>query len=517
MTPVEPTTPTGPIAPAEPIARTRPTAPESTAPGPTATTDAPPVQVPAQRGPSAWEYVDEPPRDWRPPGWPAAPPPPQSGPPILPPRPRRSPLWPLLAVLLVLSAVLAIAGGAATVATLPREAGTARTIWVDGVRPEVRDPALRALLDRRAGAVRAKDRAAFLADVDGADAGFVKRQEVIFDNLVKLDLAELVFTLETRDRYGDFVPGEIRERYEGRVAALGVTVRYRVNGVDSKPVTTPWVPIFGYVGDHWRVVAEATGKDLPYGASGQAWDAGPISVIRGPRVVVVLSADDADRGRYLLDLAEAGLDRVAAVRKGGWDGRVLVTAVQDQKLFDTYFSDSPERIAQVAAIAVPYYDRVPDWHSAPEYASTRIVFNPQELSAQPEELGHDLTHEFTHAAMGPVTTAFTPRWLVEGFAEYVAYKARSLSASSMRRALGDLRTDGGLPEDATFYNDPTNYVKGWLACKMLAEKYGEAKLLALYEAYPSRTAADTALGSVLGITDDTLDGQWRDYVARQRA
>jgi hypothetical protein len=239
-------------------------------------------------------------------------------------------------------------------------------------------------------------------------------------------------------------------------------------------------------------------------------------VLRSKRVVAVLSADDADRGAFLLELAEKGLDQVTKTRSSGWDGKVFLTAVQDQRIFDRYFADSPERVAQVAAIAVPYYNHVPGWQGEPVYAATRIVFNPQELSAQPEELAHDLSHEFTHAAMGAVTSGYTPRWLVEGFAEYAAYNGQQVSKTWIKRALGDLDVSKGLPDDEAFYREPRNYIGAWLACKMIAEKYGQGKLIALYAEFRTTTSAADAIQKVLGVGKTTIDGEWEQYLNSQR-
>jgi hypothetical protein len=165
---------------------------------------------------------------------------------------------------------------------------------------------------------------------------------------------------------------------------------------------------------------------------------------------------------------------------------------------------------------VPYYDRVPDWTGSAVYAVTRIVFNPQELSAQPEELAHDLTHEFAHAAMGPVTSGNTPRWLVEGFAEYAAYNGISVPAAWVKRALGDLDVSGGLPTDEAFYAEPRNYIGAWLLCKMIAEKYGQAKLIKLYEGFQRESSAITVIQESLGTDRSTLETQWRQYVETAR-
>jgi hypothetical protein len=452
-----------------------------------------------------------------PPAWPyPAPYPTPYPPPLLPPPPRRSLLWPILTTLLVVCMVLALGGATAAVITLRGDSAPADAVtgWVD-MRPDARDTALRALLGRLEGAVKAKDKAGFLAEVDQSDPAVVKREQLLYENLIKIPFAEFHYELGPwREDLQKFLTAQVRQKYHQAAHVGAVTIRYRIEGIDSAPVTTPWLPIFVYRDGRWEIGGQASDKNAPYGANGQAWDAaGPIVVQRSKRVVAVLSADDTERGGYLLDLAEKGLDRVALTRPTGWDGKVFVTAVQDTRIFDTYFADSPERVARVAAIAVPYYTDVPDWANfAPEYAATRIVFNPQELSAQPDELAHDLTHEFTHAAMGPVTSGTTPRWLVEGFAEYAAYNGIDVPDSFIQRDLGNLDVSHGLPSDDEFYAESRNYVGAWLACRYIATQYGQAKLIALYVAFQHETSQDVATRRVLGVGFSALESAWEHYV-----
>jgi hypothetical protein len=440
--------------------------------------------------------------------------------PRLPPQPRRSYLWPLLTALLVLSAVVALGGGAAAAWVL-RDHGRAPAAvnWVD-VRADVGGKAIDAVLRRRAEAVQRNDADEWMGDVDQADAAFAQRQRQEFENLTRLPFAELEFerAVQSAPKMAGFLPPGLFERYHAAVRVVPVTVRHRIEGVDSRPVATPWLAVFAYAGGKWLIAGDGAGKELPTGEAGQPWDAsGPITVVRDERVVAVLSAGTgpADGGQGLLELAATGLRQVAAVRPGGWDGKVLLTAVADRQIFDTYFAGSQDRVAQVAAIAVPYYSEVAEWANRPAYATTRIVFNPSELSAPRAELQHDLTHEFTHAAMGPVTGAYTPRWVVEGFAEYVAYKDGRFDAAGIRQALGDLAI-GAFPDDKQFYEEPRNYVSGWLACRMIAERYGQDKLIAFYEGFLRMSEVDSVSREVLGVSRAQLEQQWKDYVARQR-
>lgn len=455
------------------------------------------------------------PGQYAPPVW-------QPGPP-LPASPRRDrSRW--LATALVVLAILAFlgVGTAASVALNASEtAGTARAVAAAPAGAPAgteagasRDQAFDALLKRRAQALTARDAGAFLTDVDRTDPAFVKRQETVFDNMTKLPLIDIGFKRTTSTAYDTEIPTEIRSRYGTEVHAASVTLTYRVEGVDDKPVAVPWVPILAQVSGQWRLVGEATGKELPSGVGGQPWDAGEIVVERGSRVVAVFSASYRDRAK-VMRLADQALDRVAKVRPGGWVGKVFVVAVKDRAVFDAYFGETPERVDQVAAIAVPHYTEVHEWTSAADYSATRIIFNPDELDEDSQQLGDDLTHEFTHAAMAPVTTGWTPTWLVEGFAEYVSYKGAEIVQSRLRQALRGVATDD-LHAGDKFYDEPMNYITAWLACRMISETYGEAKLLALYEKFQSTSVEDNVVREVLGVGRADLVKSWQDYIAKQR-
>lgn len=432
----------------------------------------------------------------------------------LPPTPARSILWPLLTALLV-TAMLVTLAGAGAAAWMLRGHGNApdAVAWVGGA-----PAAVDKVLARRAEAVQRKDVGEWMGDVDPSDAVFVQRQRQEFENLTKLPFAEIGFERaeQSAGKMAAFLPPGLFERYHAAVTVVPVVVRHRIEGVDSKPVATPWLAVFGFVKGRWLIAGDGGGKELPTGEAGQPWDAsGAITVVRSQRVVAVLSAGAADKGQGLLDLAETALQQVAAVRPGGWDGKVLITAVADRQIFDTYFAESQDRVAQVAAIAVPYYSAVAEWANRPAYATTRIVFNPSELTAERAELQHDLTHEFTHAAMGPVTGPYTPRWVVEGFAEYVAYKDGRFNSAGIRQALGDLAVTT-FPDDKQFYEESRNYVSGWLACRMIAEKYGPDKLIAFYEGFQRMSEVESVSRAVLGVGRAQLEQQWRDYVEQQR-
>lgn len=435
----------------------------------------------------------------------------------LPPPPRRR-RGPVVVAVLALLAALAIGGGAAVSAATDTD-GAVRTLGGPGpagAKADARDGALAEVLNRRAKAVKERDKAAFVGDVDKSDPDFVASQETVYENLIKLPFEEFSYKIGDSAGFDDSIPTELKSKYAGQIRAPGVAIIHRIRNIDPDPVAAPWVPIYAQVSSKWLLVGEAKGsKDLPSGVGGQPWDGGPIVVEQTEKVVGVFAANNRTLARQLVEIADLALEQVAIVRPGQWVGKVFMTAVRERKVFDAYFGASPERVDQVAAIAVPHYNDVPDWNSQATYSATRVIFNPDEIDEDTDQLGADMSHEFTHAAMAPVTTGWTPTWLVEGFAEYVSYKNVQINAESLKRALEGAATEN-LEAGEAFYKEPINYITGWLACRMISETYGEAKLIQLYEKFQSTSDEDVVVNQVLGVSRATLVKNWQAYVAKQR-
>ncbi len=453
----------------------------------------------------------------------SAPPAPPTGPVSVPPlayrapRPRR---WPTVLAAIALVCALMFAGTAAGAAEgkilAERRTKPDATLFLAGISPRARDAAVTAILTRRAQAVRTHNRAAFLADVDPTDRALVARQSTLYANLVKLSFSAFVYTLE-KAQFDLRWHADLLARYHKIVYVPGVTLRYRIAGVDTGDVALPYVPIFGRRGNRWLLAGEATDNDVdatvPFGIGTQPWEGDPIDVRRSAHAVLVYSPADAKLATDWLNLVERAVARVRDVRPGHWSGSVFVVAVRDRKLITAY---EGSHVDKIAAIAVRRFDRVRAWSPGPaSYAGTVVLFNPTELNRDDQDLSFVLTHEITHAAMDPVTSDSTPLWLVEGFADYVAYRGYVLSPDWARKHLSG-RDLSQLPANGTFYADDTNYTLGELACQTVADRYGEARLIRLYEAFatsPGDAAADdAAVRATLGESLAQLTGQWRQTV-----
>ncbi len=148
-----------------------------------------------------------------------------------------------------------------------------------------------------------------------------------------------------------------------------------------------------------------------------------------------------------------------------------------------------------------------------------------------------LTHELTHVATDSVHTG-VPRWLEEGFADYVAWTGTGIPVGvAAGDALEQVRLDGlpaGFPSDRAL--DPSGPVvagavdEAYLAVRTLAQTYGSETPAAVYRAAvaaadqgssgsptAARRAVDGALLATIGIGWSGLERAWRADLARLAA
>jgi len=152
----------------------------------------------------------------------------------------------------------------------------------------------------------------------------------------------------------------------------------------------------------------------------------------------------------------------------------------------------------------------------------RVIIVPGEF-ARLTATGRDvvLTHELTHVAAG---TDHLPVWLYEGFADYAGYRDAGLpvrvAAAELTAEVRAGRLPRSLPGPAAFAPNPQSparlaraYQEAWLACRFIADRFGEGNLVRLYRD-ARRRGVDQALAS-LGLSAESLTAQWRGYLRDQ--
>ncbi|MDF9812703.1 hypothetical protein [Streptomyces sp. SPB162] len=397
-------------------------------------------------------------------------------------RPRTAAPW--CAAVLAVPALLAGCSG-----TDPRAADA-------GALPAV--PAVQSVLDRHAAALLRHDETAFLADVD---PGFRERQRQVFRNLAAVPLDAWTYRVVRVGPDG-----------AGAGASAQVRVGYRLTGYDTTPVTSDADLTLARHDGRWYVAGDRHDAQ-------QLWDQGPVRVVRGAHSLV-LGTEGPEALRGYADAADRAVPAVRRAWGDGWSGRVVVEVPSSSARMAALLHAVPDTYAGIAAVTT---GELGGTAGAP---ADRVIINPEafgELSALGRQVV--ITHETTHVATRAATTATTPLWLSEGFADWVGYSgtgrtarqaapelSRDVAAGTAPRSLpsaaGFTTTAGGLAQ---------SYEGAWLACRMVAGEWGDAKLTALYRAAATGGSLDTHLRAVLGIGLDDFTARWRAYVQRELA
>lgn len=205
-----------------------------------------------------------------------------------------------------------------------------------------------------------------------------------------------------------------------------------------------------------------------------------------------------------------------------WTSTVTVLAPSDPvvmaELVGGDFGD-PLALRQVSAVT-----------TGPASGSGAVVVVNTEALSTLTALGRRvvLAHELTHVATREAGGAPVAAWLTEGFADYVGFRRTGVpDAVAAQDAVAEVRAGrlpGALPAAASFL--PTHgttspaYQQAWLACRVIAARWGEAALVALYRASASSAAPDAdartraALVSVLDVDEGDLVALWRSALLR---
>ncbi|MFJ7767209.1 hypothetical protein ACIQ1J_01920 [Streptomyces sp. NPDC097107] len=352
------------------------------------------------------------------------------------------------------------------------------------------------VLDRRAEAVLDHDRAAYTRTGTGAG----------FDNLGEVPLAAWSYRVTGVDRTGD-------------TATADVELRYRIEGHDRGPVATGRTVRLSRDGADGRWTVDS---DRPAERSGQQpWDQGAVEVVRGTHGLVLGVGQSTGALRRYADLADRAVPAVSDAWDGDWARRVVVLVPKSLEGMAGLLGSPASSYRGIAAVTT---GETGGRERAP---ADRIIVNPDAYGLL-GDLGKQvvLTHETTHVATRADTTAATPLWLSEGYADWVGYRdgdrAPAEAAPEMAGAVAEGRVPASLPtdEDFGFTADADElaraYEGGWLACRMIADQWGEDRLDAFYRAVGGHEkragAVEDAMDEVLATTPEEFTARWREYL-----
>lgn len=386
-------------------------------------------------------------------------------------------------------------------------------------------PQVSALLARHGAAIVNHTTADFLADVDPADAAteFRQRQRAQIGNLARVPVQSWRYAISSPVTE----PGAAAAASK-RLAAPALIVRvslsYALKYVDPQPSGHDlW---WTFVRRHGHVYLSGDADMAQLGGLSWTgpWDYGPLVATRGRSSLVLGHPSDAAKLPALAAAVDAAVPVVTRVWGTGWVREVAVlVAGSDAELSALVGSSSS--LIDISAVTV---SDAPDAVRGTG-SGHRLVISPRTLvQLTSPGLRVVLQHEITHLASAAATGQATPRWLVEGLAEYVGNLGGAQpvpdAASELRKEVAAGSAPAALPVDDEFAPGaarlPQVYQEAWLACRLIAQRAGQAGLVRLYRlvgASPdvSSTAVAAALRQILDVSPAAFTAQWRAYLSGQ--
>ncbi len=405
-------------------------------------------------------------------------------------------------------AALVLAGTAGVVAVRLQQGGsagggsasaikaTATPGQLTDAQKATRKTAVDALLTTRSTSVLKGDLKGFLAIVDSKQPQLVARQRMLFTNLRKFQFTTLKYFV------ADERPSKVLiAKYGADAFSTRVMMRYRLRGLDAKPVQTDLGYAFVPRDGAWVLVDDsAIEETLSPDGHRQPWDFQEISVIRKGQVLVVVDKGEQALGEKIATVSQGAVDGVRRHWRRPWNGAVMVVAMSEPKVMATVWTTGSGYGWTIAAKAVSLYDGEPWAQRSVPPVSSRIVVNPAVRTKLDQDL---LVHEMTHAATLQLGIK-TPTWLVEGIAEYVRcatieddphWTVDPYRKTVRTKYLASMKV---LPTQAEFDAEgDRSYGQSWWITAYLVDELGEKGVADLYTDLARNNTSQKAYAAIL--------------------
>jgi hypothetical protein len=255
-----------------------------------------------------------------------------------------------------------------------------------------------------------------------------------------------------------------------------------------------------------------------YGRAAPLWMLERLSVRRSSQALVMVASGAAGQGPGGRGVGSyhALADRaVVDVRKvfPRWQGPLVVEVPSGQDELARVLGSEQTAYSSIAAVTTTVGSSGAD-------SPIHIFVNPPVFGPLGEQGAQIvMSHEATHVATKAPASSM-PTWLLEGFADYVALAHVDLpvevTASQIIAQVEDQGAPPTLPSPSEFETENTtlgaSYESAWLACRLLAEQYGEKKLLAFYARADRDGSTAAAFRDVLGTDERAFTRSWREYL-----
>ncbi|MFR9729183.1 basic secretory protein-like protein [Saccharopolyspora sp. MS10] len=357
------------------------------------------------------------------------------------------------------------------------------------------------VLRERSRALLARDEAAFEATLDPAAPGdFRRRQRALFDNLAGVPLAE--WDYDVLDSAG-----------AARASTPDVVLRYALAGVDEVPTERPVGFTFALRDGRWLL----SGDGRERGESWRGpWDFARCRVVVTPQGVIIAHDGGEDLAERLARELPSAVAAVTDVWGPDWRRQVGVLLPQSRQELRAMVG-AEFAVEGIAAVAVA--DEVDT--GARRVAGPRVVFNTETAERLSDtSLRVVLRHEMAHVAARADTADGAPMWLLEGFADYVGYRASGLPperiAPDLARRVRVGAPPEGPPGDEDFHVSGGGldlaYQQSWSLVEHLARRVGERRVVELYRRIAGAgtpAEVEPALRELAGFSTADLLRSWR--------
>ncbi|MDR3036069.1 MAG: hypothetical protein LBV78_23755 [Kitasatospora sp.] len=213
---------------------------------------------------------------------------------------------------------------------------------------------------------------------------------------------------------------------------------------------------------------------------------------------------------------------VTEVWGSAWPGALLLERPATEEQFARLLEGGPADWTGMAAVtsAAPGAP----WHTPAD----RVLVNP-EAYGRLSGFGRQVvvTHEATHVATRADTKSWTPLWLSEGVADYTGYRDTGRTvrqiAPELAKDVQAGRMPAALPADEAFAAGAAGiaqaYELAWLACDLIARRYGQDRLVAFYRTVGAfgEGGLERAMKAQLGVGVAEFTKDWTAEVARLRS
>ena len=398
---------------------------------------------------------------------------------------------------------------------------------------------IKSLLQGRTDALKNGDEDAYLS----VFAGKAKTtQEKLYRNLRKVPFTQAEFSVLSQEGSGKDEFGD------GVSVAVDVAFVHRIKNVDVRPIAEwyRWVvkresadaePEITSVGP--APTMYGSGTFVYYPAPWDLYD--DMYVKSGAHSIVIADKKNASNAaRYAPYMEQAAdydlglwkqLDQPQTDTPKGF----MLVLEPDRKKYAKLWNSGGEDVGWDAgqAVPMPAFDESSSADSTDglQWGGSRIKMDTSTsrfTSASYWQMGvTDISrHEMAHALVEPLDhgdytfggAGGAKTWIVEGFANYVAYRGNStLSSARIGSTVSGEEFDGALPKDDFGDQSPRsismNYTLSYLAIRYIAEKGGEkAAFDFVVDNYEKPKQLDTSLQSAVGMDTTQFQSSWAAYV-----